>query len=342
MLRRVASVLAVVLLASTPAWGQRGNRDEIDRLEAERQNKARESADLRAQARDAGQEVERLRAQLIALARRQSTDERDVATQRARFDRLNARESELTARMSRNRVKLTRLLGALQLYTRDPPPALLVSPDSATDAVRAAILMRGVAPELERRAAALREEAEEIARLRREAALAGEALFTVESAAADRRAEIERLIREKSLLEARFSSDAETAEREARALAERVQDLGGLVQGLTRPADAGSLGTGPGRLTPPVQGELVRRFGQTAGAGRSEGWTWRTERSATGVIAYAGPLKGWGQVVVLRAGGGIHIVVAGLDEVSAQAGRSVAAGEPVGRMSASSSPPPRG
>lgn len=344
MLRRTASVLAVVLLASTPAWGQRGNRDEIDRLESERQDKARQGEQLRAQARDASREVERLRAQLVSLARRQSTDEAAVAVQRARFDRLNARESELTARMSRNRAKLTRLLGALQLYTRDPPPALLVSPDSATDAVRAAILMRAVAPELERRAEALRGEAEEINRLRREAALAGEALFTAESAAADRRAEIERLIREKSLLEARLSSDAETAEREARALAERVEDLGGLVRGLSRPAEPA--GAGPGRLTPPVQGAVIRRFGQPAGAGRSEGWTWRTERSAqvlapaVGEVAYAGPLKGWGQVVVLRTGGGYHVVVAGLDEVSTRAGRSVAAGEPVGRMSASSGPPP--
>ncbi|MBC6983648.1 murein hydrolase activator EnvC [Caulobacter sp. 17J80-11] len=343
MLRRVASVLAVVTLASTPAWGQKGNRDEIDRLEAERQDRARESEQLRAQARDASQEIERLRAQLVSLAQRQSTDEADVASQRARFDRLNARESELTARMSRNRAKLTRLLGALQLYTRDPPPALLVSPDSATDAVRAAILMRAVAPELERRADALKGEAEEINRLRREAALAGEALFTAESAAADRRAEIERLIREKSYLEARLSSDAETAEREARALAERVQDLGGLIQGLSHPGESGA---GPGRLSAPVRGELIRRFGQSAGAGRSDGWTWRTERSAqvlapaAGVVAYAGPLKQWGEVVILRMGGGYHVVVAGMDEVSARTGRSVAAGEPIGRMSGSSGPPP--
>jgi septal ring factor EnvC (AmiA/AmiB activator) len=43
-------------------------------------------------------------------------------------------------------------------------------------------------------------------------------------------------------------------------------------------------------------------------------------------------LKGWGQVLILRLNGGYRIVLAGLDEVNAGVGRSVAAGEPVGRM----------
>ena len=33
---------------------------------------------------------------------------------------------------------------------------------------------------------------------------------------------------------------------------------------------------------------------------------------AEGVVEYAGPLKGWGMVVILRLGGGYHLVLAGL------------------------------
>jgi septal ring factor EnvC (AmiA/AmiB activator) len=50
------------------------------------------------------------------------------------------------------------------------------------------------------------------------------------------------------------------------------------------------------------------------------------------LIAYAGPLNGWGDVVILRAGGGCHMVLSGLGKVTVAAGQSVAAGAPVGAM----------
>ena len=42
---------------------------------------------------------------------------------------------------------------------------------------------------------------------------------------------------------------------------------------------------------------------------------------AEGLVEYAGPLKGWGAVVVLRLGGAYHLVLAGLDQVDVQPGR---------------------
>ncbi|HYF23345.1 MAG TPA: peptidoglycan DD-metalloendopeptidase family protein [Caulobacteraceae bacterium] len=349
MSRRVLTLTAVALLAAAPAWGQRGQRESVDRLEAESRDRARERDDLRADARAAAREVERLRGRLVGLARAQSGDERQAAVQRARFEALNAQEAALTRRMAADRVRMTRLLGALQVYSRDPPPALLVSPERATDAVRAAILMRAVAPELERRAAALKREADGVSRVRRQAALAGAALFAAESEVEDRRAEIERLIAEKTALEVRLNADAAQAQAEALALAEEASDLRGLVQGLARrPGDPDLLDPDRtdlfgrrAKLTAPVQGVVVRRFGERSAAGaRSDGWTWRVPPGAQvlspaeGRVEYAGPLKGWDQVLVIRLGGGAHLVLAGLETVATGAGRSVAGGEPVGRMPA--------
>lgn len=340
-MRRFVILTLTLGLAAAPALGQDARRDALHEAEEALQRRQTEREQYRGQAADAAKEVEALRARLLKLAGAQSADEADVAVQRDRLRALNAREQALTARLAANRDAQARLLGALQLYSRNPPPALLVSPRSATDAARAAILMRAVAPELEKRARAFQAEADAIAEVRRAAALAGEELFTTESDIADRRAEIEALIAEKSRLESSLNRQAETADLEARALAARVSDLRGLVQGLSRaePAGAGSglLDRGV-RLKPPVTGVLVRRFGESGSGGRSTGLAWRTEPAAQVLapvdaeVDYAGPLKGWGQVVVLRLGGDDHLVLAGLDRVFAGVGRRVAAGEPVGRM----------
>jgi septal ring factor EnvC (AmiA/AmiB activator) len=356
MFRRAATAIVLVLIASAPALGQSGGRgEELGRVEAERRAREQERDRLRGDARAAAQEVERLRAKLVALAKTQAGGERTVSADRARLAALNAREAALGAKLDADRAKLSRLLSALQLYTRDPPPALVVSPRSANDAVRAAILMRAITPELQRRADSLKAQVEEVRGVRRQAALAGEALFTAESELADRRAQIEGLMARKSALETKLYADAEEADRQARALAQRAADLRGLVQGLAAdptvaaPASyAGPLLTGdPSRLVTPAQGRLVRRFGQRGPTGAaSEGWTLATEGSAevlapaAGRIEYAGPLKGWGGVVILHLGGGWRVVMAGMDQVAGATGRSVAAGEPVGRMGSRRNPPP--
>jgi hypothetical protein len=67
--------------------------------------------------------------------------------------------------------------------------------------------------------------------------------------------------------------------------------------------------------------------------GRSDGMVWRTGPSAqvlapgAGSIEYAGPLKGWGGVVILRLDGGYRVVLAGLDRVLGLTGRRVAAAQ---------------
>jgi septal ring factor EnvC (AmiA/AmiB activator) len=348
VIRPALPVVLCLGLAVGPALGQGGGAGSSDlaRVEAERRTREAERDALRTQAHEAARERERLQGRLAELLRDQVNEEAGVSGQRARLEALNRREAALVERMGRNRVKLARLLGALQLYSRNPPPPLMVSPRSATDAVRAAILMRAVTPELERRGRAFAVEAEQVAEVRRQAALAGETLFLSESELADRRAEIERLLGEKAELQSQLSADADAADRAAQSLAAREQALRGFVAGLAnRPRaaapPAGAFLGGRTVLRAPAAGQVVRRFGRG-----SEGWTWRTERNALvtspvdGVVEYAGPLKGWDLVVVVRTDVSGHVVLAGLGSAVTAAGRSVAAGDPLGRAADRREPKP--
>lgn len=223
---------------------------------------------------------------------------------RVRLERLNVEETTLAGQQGRNLNQLARLLSVLERLSRDPPPALLVSPQDAKDAVRAAILVRAMTPELQERAQAYSSEANEIARQRRLAAVESEALFAADSERADRRPE------------PGLSGD----------------ELLGL-----RQADV--VMTPPDALLRPVGGRLKHRFGDDIPAGgRSNGLTFITAPGAsvrspdTGLVQYVGPVKGWGVILILRLAGGYHLVLAGLDRTSVEVGQSVAAGAPVGIM----------
>jgi septal ring factor EnvC (AmiA/AmiB activator) len=92
--------------------------------------------------------------------------------------------------------------------------------------VRAAILIRAMTPELQRRADAYARQAVAVGTLRREAAAASAELFTAESVVADRKGEIERLIIEKTQLERAYAQEALTQENELRTLGALTDGLG--------------------------------------------------------------------------------------------------------------------
>ncbi|HYE44622.1 MAG TPA: peptidoglycan DD-metalloendopeptidase family protein [Caulobacter sp.] len=274
----------------------------------------------------ARREIAALREDLRRIASSQARGGADVEAARQRLALLNARESALTGQMARERARLGGLFAALTLFRRDPPPALLVRPDDARDAVRAAILMRAMTPELERRARVYAGEAREIAALRRQAAGANAQLFAAESQMAGRRSDLERLLAQQREIELRYPQVAQAAGREAGS-------PGALVDSFPRRANAGQ---GPGALRRPVAGPVVRGYSAPGSPG-----LWLRAQAGGEVVSpvqgrveFAGPVTGWGVILILRTPDGFHLVLAGLDQANVAAGLSVTAGQPVGRMAA--------
>jgi septal ring factor EnvC (AmiA/AmiB activator) len=57
-----------------------------------------------------------------------------------------------------------------------------------------------------------------------------------------------------------------------------------------------------------------------------------------GWIVYAGEFRSYGQLLIINAGGGYHVLLAGLSQITAQPGQFVLAAEPVGTMSGAPKP----
>jgi murein hydrolase activator len=96
-----------------------------------------------------------------------------------------------------------------------------------------------------------------------------------------------------------------------------------------------------GLLPTPAQGRRVLTFGEKTQYGSlSKGIVIETRQAAQvvsptdGWIVYAGEFRSYGQLLIINAGGGYHILLAGLSQIDVQLGQFVLAGEPVGVMSA--------
>ncbi len=94
-----------------------------------------------------------------------------------------------------------------------------------------------------------------------------------------------------------------------------------------------------GKLPMPVSGAVVRPWGVSDGFGGTEKGLSVGARAgspvgspADGWIIFAGPYRSYGQLVIVNAGGGYHIVLAGMEKTSVAVGQFVLSGEPIGTM----------
>jgi murein hydrolase activator len=98
-----------------------------------------------------------------------------------------------------------------------------------------------------------------------------------------------------------------------------------------------------GLLAFPVNGSKVRDFGGSDGAGGADkGISLATRPGAQvttpcdGWVVYAGPFRSYGQLLILNAGGGYHVLIAGMERISVNIGQFVLTGEPIATMGTTS------
>ena len=100
-----------------------------------------------------------------------------------------------------------------------------------------------------------------------------------------------------------------------------------------------------GTLRLPAQGRRMQRFGdQDVSGGTLQGVSLQTRKEARiiapsdGWVVYAGPFRSYGQLLIINAGGGYHILLAGMSRIDVSLGQFVLAGEPIAVMGNSAVP----
>jgi len=301
-----------------------------------------------------------LTAALIQAAKTERKLSEDADAIGGKIEALQLQQDDLKLSLGERRGVLAEVLAALQRMGLNPPPAILVRPEDALASVRSAILLGAVVPEMRAETEILVADLKELSRLAASITAERERLLAT---VADQVAEKERLgllIMEKGKLRSR--SEELLAGEQARSveLAAKAGSLRELIETLetelaaARSAESNASLPVPeekrlaapvpfkamtGKLRLPAAGSLSGGFGKPDGAGGSLYGDIVTTQSgaivtapADGVVLYAGPFRSYGQLLILNAGDGYHVVLAGMGRISVSLGQSVLAGEPIGTM----------
>lgn len=157
---------------------------------------------------------------------------------------------------------------------------------------------------------------------------------------------------EKDMQEVKKAADAASAQEQQKLAAsqQRADDFASNQKRLVAQVNFASL---KGHLSVPAAGKLVKHYGDDDGLGGTvQGDTLETPAGATitspmdAVVLYAGAFRSYGQLLILDAGNGYHVVLAGMKKINVSQNQFVLAGEPVGVMNeqliASTAPVPMG
>jgi septal ring factor EnvC (AmiA/AmiB activator) len=343
---------------------------ELEAARAEQTRAAESQAKLRGEITAIGQDRSKLNQQLIDGAAQVRGLEDRTAAAETRLHSLDSREQDLRTTLNSRRGEVIEVLAALQRVGRRTPPALLVRPEDALESLRTAMLLGAVVPELRARAEVIASQLGELVALRKTIAGERDRLAADRDHFRDDQNRLAALIDERQRQQLTKEKDMAAESARAIALSRQVDDLQGLIarmeQDVKTAAKAAAIANqqgapiagdpaqlrNPRRTSPaiafasakgmfafPVNGGKIREFGSSDGAGGLEKGISLAARAGAqvttpcdGWVVYAGPFRSYGQLLILNAGGGYHVLIAGMERISVNIGQFVLTGEPVATM----------
>lgn len=363
---RAALALVGAVLASA-ALGQsvQDRQRELAAAKALAEKSLRQAELLEERASNESDAAEQLQAQAAAVAGRIQAIEAEIVEAEARVALIEKMRERIRARLAEKQKPAMRLAAALQTMSSRPPAMALVQPGTTSDLVHVRMLLAGLAPEIRTRTEGLRADLDESRRLKQDAAKALDVLAEGRKRLDENRAALVRLEAQHRQASRRFASGAMAEQDRALALGEKARDIVELIDQLgiqsatrgsleslpgpllrpSRPGAANSIPTdvvmtGPAKLDYrlPVTGQLVTGLGEVSTTGaRAKGLTLRASAQAQvsaphrGRIAFAGPFKGYGQIVIIDHGDGWTSLITDMATLSVRVGETVIQGSPIGR-----------
>jgi septal ring factor EnvC (AmiA/AmiB activator) len=289
-----------------------------------------------------------IQASLVRAASLVQEIESLIQARETRIARLSAELAAKEVSLDQARAELGEVLAALHRLARRPRELALFAAANPREAVHRAQLLAAAWSAIEQRAHDLRGEIESVERLQISHAEEQRALGSTLAQLAAERAALDELLSQRARGATR--SNEATSERLAR-LAREARDLRDFIQRLEtgsslpplalRPPSGAVAGaprfTGLGRL--PVVGTTTLGFGAPTASGQPHRGILIEAKprapvvsSAAGRVAFAGPFRLYGLILIIDHGGGYHTLLMGLGRIDTAAGQWVGAGEPVGLL----------
>lgn len=368
---RIGAVLIAAFLLGPgfPARGETGVAPPQQQLESVRRElaeSAKNRAELDQKTVALDQEVAALRPRLTEAAAAVDKSESLLDELESGLADLEGESVRRATALGEQRREMSRTLARLQRVALVPAATNLLSPAPPLDRLRTDLALQTLLPHLQKQGHELAAMVQDMRHLKATLTRRRADVLRQRAVLAGRQETLDTLMRTRIQQLEAARRQRQSEEDKAARLAAEATSLQDLVARLEREhATATTATTSPPPPLPPappaaprptresqrrlpVTGSTLVAFGQRDPLGAtSKGVTLRPRPGApvvavaAGRVAFAGPFRGYGRILILEHARGYHTVIAGLADVSVGVGERIEAGEPLGRMGTATDPPPQ-
>jgi murein hydrolase activator len=357
------------VLAQTSTQG--GTAAQIELIEQSLQTSAEKQAAISSEIEKAVKAQSEISDKLVALGKSLEVQQVNIKSADLKIKSLSAEAIVIRSDLGAKQEQLSELLAGLQRLEQNPPPALVVDPQDVLQALRGAMMFGAVVPGMRDQALALQAQLARLEAIQTESVALKAKLLEANLGAVASINDLKILQQQKKDFAVTAAEDLNSEKLRAATLAEQAKSLKQLLASLEaeklaadakKSAEAKAreeaekqklaalskpnmvMSAQRGKLNAPLRGAVLKQFGEDNGLGsKVEGVAIAASGGQTvlspvdGRVEFAGPFRSYGELLILNAGEGYLVLLAGMTQISAEIGQSIKAGEPVGTMGDGSS-----
>ncbi len=392
------ALVAAFCLAGYPATAQAQETD-VQAIEKKLEADTEAAKKLREKSAALEKETAKLRAALVAGAKKTQKTEAEVQKLESSLSQLADKEKALTTDLDSRKIALRQAILGLERLSRRPLAAIFFSDSPPIDEARTGLVLSIAGKKLRARAQSLADDLHALAAVKSDIASQRLDLDQAMAQLGEENERLNALLAEKSSLQRQTTKESEKTQRRVEALAQQARDLKELLQKLAdeeakeekkaaaeklakqkEEKKAAAVASSPpddsaknassasgeedkeppalsadkaqsasltsrsfpgkgGKIISPVQGKIAIAFGSpTEETEKSTGIYLDTRPGAKvvapfdGKVAFQGPFRNYGQILIIEHNNGYHSILAGLKKTNVAVGQRLMAGEPVGIM----------
>ena len=364
--------LAAILIAAEAGLAKNVSTADLKKVEQKVLEQNIEHKKLQAQATQINLEMANVSQKMVRAAKKIQNSEEKLSAMEKQLTFLEDDLKEAQEGFNIQDENLIKTLAALQNLALKPTESLLVQPLSPVDIIRSAMILRETVPYLEKNANRIRTQLQEIEQKRLRIEKQISEISKQKKVLENEYGQMNKMAKQKSDLYKLVEKKSEKAKKNAEVLASQAQDIRDLLGKLEkerkeaarkRQAElqrkqeekqsddliksqsssitniASGFAKAKGSLPLPARGTIISRYGEQKTKGVStKGITIATRSRAQvvspfdGTVIFAGPFRGYGNLIIVEHGDGYLSLMAGLGNIGVDLGQMLLAGEPIGQM----------
>lgn len=207
-------------------------QDDLRRIEAELRQERQTQREAEQKSAEIADEIKTVQKQMVRSAKAVREKEDLLNDLKKKLDDLKEKETELTKKLDLTDQQMTELVTGLQTLALRPPEIVLLEPSSPLDHLRSKMLFNFALPRVKVQNEAFLNDLSKLSETKKEIENQAKRAKTTQTQLNERASQMDKLIRQKELLQAQYDATHQKSRQRIVALAGQAKDLKELLEKL--------------------------------------------------------------------------------------------------------------